>query len=64
MDDTTRTLIKFYQDRVAALEAALKAAEEERDALKEERDMSKEMMNDMIDRATHLYHQTQRQLFI
>ena len=64
MDDTTRTLIKYYPDRVAALEAALKAAQEERDKLKEERDMSKDVMNDMINRATHLYHQTQRQLFI
>jgi len=64
MDDTTQALIKYYKDRVAALEAALKAAQEERDQLKEERDMSKDVMNDMIDRATHLYHQTQRQLFI
>lgn len=57
MDDTTKELIRFYQDRVAALEAALKAAQKERDHAKEE-------LNDMIERSTFLYHQTQRELFI
>jgi hypothetical protein len=57
MEDTTAELIRFYQERIAALEAALKAAEEERD-------ISKEIANDMIKRSAYLYHQTQRQLFI
>jgi hypothetical protein len=57
MNDTTRELITYYQERVAALEAALKAAQDERDSAKAE-------LNDMIERSTFLYHQTQRELFI
>jgi hypothetical protein len=57
MNDTTKELITYYQERVAALEAALKAAQDERDSAKAE-------LNDMIERSTLLYHQTQRALFI
>jgi len=57
MNDTTKELIAYYQERVAALEAALKAAQDERDSAKAE-------LNDMIERSTFLYHQTQRELFI
>jgi hypothetical protein len=57
MNDTTKELITYYQERVAALEAALKAAQDERDSAKAE-------LNDMIERSTFLYHQTQRELFI
>jgi len=57
MNETTRELITYYQERVAALEAALKAAQDERDSAKAE-------LNDMIERSTFLYHQTQRELFI
>lgn len=57
MNDTTKELIEFYRQRVCALEAALKAAQAERDNAKDE-------LNHMIERSTFLYHQTQRELFI
>jgi hypothetical protein len=34
MNEYTRTLVEFYVKRIEAMEAALKAAESERDALR------------------------------
>ena len=31
MDETTQAMIRYYQQRIVALEAALKAAEQQRD---------------------------------
>jgi hypothetical protein len=49
MNDTTKQLIRYYIYRVSALEAALRAAQSERDT-------ALENSNDMINRSANLYH--------
>jgi cellobiose-specific phosphotransferase system component IIA len=55
MDDSTNELIKFYQMRVAALEDELTLT-------KRQLSEAHSLNNDLIQRSTHLYHQTQREI--